>query len=137
MTLSLITLNNSCTRIAVLPTAVKHFDCASEQSVEGKGVLQKQYYFLVSLVTWLYLQKKPAFGLITHIFILFHQIKDVDLISVSMENSLATIGGFCCGTSFVVDHQVWCIHKNPCLYSCSRYIAATISALSLLVHPGC
>ncbi|XP_073259547.1 serine palmitoyltransferase 1-like [Porites lutea] len=32
-------------------------------------------------------------------------IKDVDLISVSMENSLATIGGFCCGTSFVVDHQ--------------------------------
>ena len=23
-----------------------------------------------------------------------------------MENSLATIGGFCCGTSFVVDHQV-------------------------------
>lgn len=32
-------------------------------------------------------------------------IKEVDLISVSMENSLATIGGFCCGTSFVVDHQ--------------------------------
>lgn len=32
-------------------------------------------------------------------------IKDVDMISVSMENSLATIGGFCCGTSFVVDHQ--------------------------------
>ena len=28
------------------------------------------------------------------------------MISVSMENSLATIGGFCCGTSFVVDHQV-------------------------------
>ena len=23
-----------------------------------------------------------------------------------MENSLATIGGFCCGSSFVVDHQV-------------------------------
>ncbi|XP_032232057.1 serine palmitoyltransferase 1 isoform X2 [Nematostella vectensis] len=32
-------------------------------------------------------------------------VDDVDLISVSMENSLATIGGFCCGTSFVVDHQ--------------------------------
>ncbi|KAJ7386617.1 Serine palmitoyltransferase 1 [Desmophyllum pertusum] len=32
-------------------------------------------------------------------------VKEVDLISVSMENSLATIGGFCCGTSFVVDHQ--------------------------------
>ena len=29
------------------------------------------------------------------------------MISVSMENSLATIGGFCCGTSFVVDHQVF------------------------------
>ena len=34
------------------------------------------------------------------------QINEVDLISVSMETSLATIGGFCCGTSFVVDHQV-------------------------------
>lgn len=32
-------------------------------------------------------------------------INEVDLISVSMETSLATIGGFCCGTSFVVDHQ--------------------------------
>ncbi|XP_029195796.2 serine palmitoyltransferase 1-like [Acropora millepora] len=32
-------------------------------------------------------------------------IKEVDLVSVSMENSLATIGGFCCGTTFVVDHQ--------------------------------
>ena len=42
------------------------------------------------------------------IFVLFsaHQINEVDLISVSMETSLATIGGFCCGTSFVVDHQV-------------------------------
>ncbi|XP_028403726.1 serine palmitoyltransferase 1-like [Dendronephthya gigantea] len=30
---------------------------------------------------------------------------DVDLISASMESSLATIGGFCCGSSFVVDHQ--------------------------------
>ena len=36
----------------------------------------------------------------------FYQIKEVDLVSVSMENSLATIGGFCCGTTFVVDHQV-------------------------------
>lgn len=123
--------------MVVLPTTVKHFDWASEQSSRGKGVLRQYYYFLVSLVTWLYLQKKLACALITHIFILFHQIKDVDLISVSMENSLATIGGFCCGTSFVVDHQVWCIHKNPCLYSCSRYIDATISALSLPVYPGC
>ena len=29
-----------------------------------------------------------------------------------MENSLATIGGFCCGTSFVVDHQV-CLLLSP------------------------
>ena len=123
--------------MVVLRTTVKHFDWASEQSVGGKGVLQQQYYFLVSLVTWLYLQKMAAFGLITHIFILFHQIKDVDLISVSMENSLATIGGFCCGTSFVVDHQVWCIQKNPCLYCCSLRIATTISALSLPLYPGC
>lgn len=46
----------------------------------------------------------------------FYQIKEVDLVSVSMENSLATIGGFCCGTTFVVDHQVsfgeWVIGKK-------------------------
>jgi len=123
--------------MVVLPTTVKHFDWASEQSSGGKQVLRQQYYFLVSLVTCLYLQKKRTCGLITHIFILFHQIKDVDLISVSMENSLATIGGFCSGTSFVVDHQVWCIQKNPFLYSCSLCIATTISAFSLPVYPGC
>ena len=38
-------------------------------------------------------------------FVLF-QRNDIDLISASMESSLATIGGFCCGSSFVVDHQV-------------------------------
>ena len=65
-------------------------------------MLRQHSFFLVSLVTWLYLQKKPACGLITHIFILFHQIKDVDLISVSMENSLATIGGLCCGTDHLL-----------------------------------
>ncbi|XP_033019956.1 serine palmitoyltransferase 1 [Lacerta agilis] len=30
---------------------------------------------------------------------------DIDLISANMENSLASIGGFCCGRSFVIDHQ--------------------------------
>ncbi|XP_006811317.2 serine palmitoyltransferase 1-like [Saccoglossus kowalevskii] len=32
-------------------------------------------------------------------------IEEVDMISSSMENSLASIGGFCCGTTFVIDHQ--------------------------------
>ncbi|CAM4672416.1 unnamed protein product [Lepidochelys kempii] len=32
-------------------------------------------------------------------------IDDIDLISANMENSLASIGGFCCGRSFVIDHQ--------------------------------
>ncbi|KAM8793372.1 serine palmitoyltransferase 1-like [Eudromia elegans] len=35
----------------------------------------------------------------------FYQIDDIDLISANMENSLASIGGFCCGRSFVIDHQ--------------------------------
>ncbi|XP_077980958.1 serine palmitoyltransferase 1-like [Glandiceps talaboti] len=32
-------------------------------------------------------------------------VEEVDMISSSMENSLASIGGFCCGTTFVIDHQ--------------------------------
>ncbi|KAG8130762.1 hypothetical protein E2320_017425 [Naja naja] len=32
-------------------------------------------------------------------------IDDIDLVSANMENSLASIGGFCCGRSFVIDHQ--------------------------------
>lgn len=34
------------------------------------------------------------------------QIDDIDLISANMENAMASIGGFCCGRSFVIDHQV-------------------------------
>ncbi|KAL0963188.1 hypothetical protein UPYG_G00350870 [Umbra pygmaea] len=30
---------------------------------------------------------------------------DIDLISANMENAVASIGGFCCGRSFVIDHQ--------------------------------
>ncbi|CAG5867097.1 unnamed protein product [Menidia menidia] len=33
-------------------------------------------------------------------------IDDIDLISANMENAVASIGGFCCGRSFVIDHQV-------------------------------
>ncbi|KAJ6669681.1 hypothetical protein lerEdw1_000230 [Lerista edwardsae] len=33
------------------------------------------------------------------------KMEDIDLISANMENSLASIGGFCCGRSFVIDHQ--------------------------------
>ncbi|CAL8234960.1 unnamed protein product [Boreogadus saida] len=32
-------------------------------------------------------------------------IDDIDLISANMENAIASIGGFCCGRSFVIDHQ--------------------------------
>eukprot|EP00066_Takifugu_rubripes_P002895 XP_003965100.1 PREDICTED: serine palmitoyltransferase 1 [Takifugu rubripes] len=32
-------------------------------------------------------------------------IDDIDLISANMENAMASIGGFCCGRSFVIDHQ--------------------------------
>lgn len=30
---------------------------------------------------------------------------DIDLIMVSLENAIATTGGFCCGRSYVVGHQ--------------------------------
>ncbi|KAG2466512.1 SPTC1 palmitoyltransferase, partial [Polypterus senegalus] len=36
-------------------------------------------------------------------------IDDIDLISANMENSLASVGGFCCGRSFVIDHQVFAL----------------------------
>uniref|UniRef100_A0A7N8XRQ1 Serine palmitoyltransferase 1 n=1 Tax=Mastacembelus armatus TaxID=205130 RepID=A0A7N8XRQ1_9TELE len=32
-------------------------------------------------------------------------IDEIDLISANMENAVASIGGFCCGRSFVIDHQ--------------------------------
>jgi len=32
-------------------------------------------------------------------------IKEVDLISASLEYSIGSIGGFCCGPSYVIDHQ--------------------------------
>ena len=32
-------------------------------------------------------------------------IGDVDMVSATLENAMAAYGGFCCGTSFIVDHQ--------------------------------
>ncbi|KAJ1207650.1 hypothetical protein NDU88_003040 [Pleurodeles waltl] len=32
-------------------------------------------------------------------------IEDIDLVIANMENALASVGGFCCGRSFVIDHQ--------------------------------
>lgn len=32
-------------------------------------------------------------------------VDDVDHISASLENAIGAYGGFCCGTSFIVDHQ--------------------------------
>lgn len=43
---------------------------------------------------------------------------DIDLISANMENAVASIGGFCCGRSFVIDHQV---NKIRFFWIVSRY----------------
>lgn len=32
-------------------------------------------------------------------------IDEIDLISASLENTFSAYGGFCCGTTFIVDHQ--------------------------------
>ncbi|XP_048256034.1 serine palmitoyltransferase 1-like [Haliotis rufescens] len=32
-------------------------------------------------------------------------IEEIDLIAASLENSIASIGGFCCGRKYVIDHQ--------------------------------
>ncbi|XP_054162539.1 serine palmitoyltransferase 1-like [Oppia nitens] len=32
-------------------------------------------------------------------------VADIDMICATLENSMAAYGGFCCGTSFIVDHQ--------------------------------
>jgi serine palmitoyltransferase len=32
-------------------------------------------------------------------------IEEIDLIAASLENSLASVGGFCCGRAYVIDHQ--------------------------------
>jgi len=39
-------------------------------------------------------------------FALILQIEEVDLIAGSLENALASVGGFCCGRAYVIDHQV-------------------------------
>lgn len=55
------------------------------------------------------------------------QIDDIDLISANMENAMASIGGFCCGRSFVIDHQVglnplvW-LACGVCLKLCSSQL---------------
>lgn len=46
-----------------------------------------------------------------HLYIIFHFVfnikrEKIDLISGSMEMSLGSVGGFCVGSSFVVQHQV-------------------------------
>ena len=33
------------------------------------------------------------------------KVEDIDMISATLENAMAAYGGFCCGTSFIVDHQ--------------------------------
>ena len=49
-------------------------------------------------------------------FALILQIEEVDLIAGSLENALASVGGFCCGRAYVIDHQVQ--RTYPWLSSC-------------------
>uniref|UniRef100_A0A3Q2QV45 Serine palmitoyltransferase 1 n=1 Tax=Fundulus heteroclitus TaxID=8078 RepID=A0A3Q2QV45_FUNHE len=73
-----------------------------------------QYYYMVKLKyrykVRLFLEESMSFGVlgehgkgVTEHFGV--NIDDIDLISANMENALASIGGFCCGRSFVIDHQ--------------------------------
>uniref|UniRef100_A0A3Q2YZE2 Serine palmitoyltransferase 1 n=2 Tax=Hippocampus comes TaxID=109280 RepID=A0A3Q2YZE2_HIPCM len=61
------------------------------------------------------------------------KIEDIDLISANMENSVASIGGFCCGRSFVIDHQR--LSGQGYCFSASlppMLAAAAIEALSIM-----
>jgi len=44
------------------------------------------------------------------------QADEVDLIAGSLENSLASVGGFCCGRAYVIDHQVYSLHFVKTVY---------------------
>ncbi|KAI3362262.1 hypothetical protein L3Q82_012228 [Scortum barcoo] len=60
-------------------------------------------------------------------------IDDIDLISANMENAVASIGGFCCGRSFVIDHQR--LSGQGYCFSASlppMLAAAAIEALSIM-----
>ncbi|XP_035996575.1 serine palmitoyltransferase 1 isoform X3 [Fundulus heteroclitus] len=76
-----------------------------EQELEDQKVKLK-YRYKVRL----FLEESMSFGVlgehgkgVTEHFGV--NIDDIDLISANMENALASIGGFCCGRSFVIDHQ--------------------------------
>uniref|UniRef100_A0A8C2RXZ6 Serine palmitoyltransferase 1 n=1 Tax=Capra hircus TaxID=9925 RepID=A0A8C2RXZ6_CAPHI len=76
-----------------------------EQEIEDQKVKLKYKY-----KARIFLEESLSFGVlgehgrgVTEHFGI--NIDDIDLISANMENSLASIGGFCCGRSFVIDHQ--------------------------------
>ncbi|XP_054375427.1 serine palmitoyltransferase 1 isoform X1 [Pongo abelii] len=89
----------------------KHNDMADlerllkEQEIEDQKVKLKYKY-----KARIFLEESLSFGVLgehgrgvtEHYGI---NIDDIDLISANMENALASIGGFCCGRSFVIDHQ--------------------------------
>lgn len=52
----------------------------------------------------IYLRKK--------IILPYLQVDEVDLIAASLENSIGSTGGFCCGKKYVIDHQV---SQNCCV----------------------
>lgn len=56
----------------------------------------------------------------------FLKIDEIDMMAVSLESSLATVGGFSAGTSFVVDHQV-----NFSLLFAAPYVVLRSDALLL------
>ncbi|KAG5834143.1 hypothetical protein ANANG_G00258290 [Anguilla anguilla] len=65
-------------------------------------------------------------------------IDDIDLISANMENAVASVGGFCCGRSFVIDHQ--CHTGQGYCFSASlppMLASAAIEALNIMEEdPG-
>ena len=63
-------------------------------------------------------------------FFSFFQIEEVDLIAGSLENSLASVGGFCCGRAYVIDHQVSSLALVTFQNSVSKH---SVGAMTLLV----
>ena len=59
------------------------------------------------------------------------QVDDVDMICANLENAIGSIGGFCCGRSFVIDHQVCeCIQRTRIFFS---LFTENVSAFTLLL----
>ena len=59
-----------------------------------------------SLALGLFCSKHETILTCRFVLIFAYQVDDVDMICANLENAIGSIGGFCCGRSFVIDHQV-------------------------------